>query len=448
MFDDRSRKYHNQFVPLSPVDPEKYVPFVGREIIDGLRRLADPLHKKVWANVNSTFVGGGVAEMLQSVIPLTRGLGIDSRWFVLEGNQEFFQVTKKFHNLLQGVRVPITLEEIFHAYLDNIREDTKYAKVAAHYVTIHDPQPAAIVMNGTVFGHVVWRCHIDTSDASRRIWRFLEPYINHCSGAIFTAREYVREPLQIPTYEIAPSIDPLREKNKEYSRDEALKIMSDLFNQHDVDPERPLVLAVSRYDIHKNQRTIIRAFKKARDEMPKQKPLLVIVGNSATDDPEGSGVFRDMQNEAGGDKDIRLFVNVENNDAVIGALMSLCNVFIHISTREGFGLVVSEAMWQGAPVIGSNVGGIKMQVIHNETGYLVEPLEEDDVAKNIRDLLSDDKLCKEMGRRAKEHVRRNFLLPHMVAKEIALMRYYVEVDNKTPTTRINDITYREMASAA
>jgi len=214
MFDDKSRKYSNQYVPLDPVDINLYEPFVGKKFLDSLKFMAEPLEKKIWANVNSTFVGGGVAEMLQSIVPFARGLGIDARWFVIEGSEEFFSVTKKFHNLLQGVDQKITLEEIFHAYLDTIDENTRDVKVVGHMVTIHDPQPAAIIMNGNVYGHIMWRCHIDTSNASRRIWRFLLPYINQFEGAIFTAREFMQENVQIPSYEIAPSIDPLRKKNR------------------------------------------------------------------------------------------------------------------------------------------------------------------------------------------------------------------------------------------
>ena len=359
MFDDRSRKYGNEYVPLKPVDVDLYEPFMGKEFMDDIKFMTEPLQKKVWANVNSTFIGGGVAEMLQSEVPFARGLGIDARWFVVEGSDEFFSVTKKFHNLLQGVDQDITLREIFHAYLDTIDENTKDVKVVGHMVTVHDPQPAAIIMNGNVYGHILWRCHIDTSSASRRIWRFLLPYINQYDGAIFTSDQFVRENIQIPTYEINPSIDPLRSKNKLRSEKEALKILDKLLNDNNIDPERPIVLAVSRYDVHKNQRAIIHAFKLLKKELPKGvNPVLIMVGNSAADDPEGMGMYNHMKRIAEGEKDIHLLLNVENNDEVIGSLMRIADCFVHVSTKEGFGLVVSEAMWQGTPVVGSKVGGI------------------------------------------------------------------------------------------
>ena len=246
MFDDRSKKFHNQYVNLDPINVEAYVPFVGPRAISELQWLAEPLAEKVWANVNSTCVGGGVAEMLQSIVPFAKGLGVDCRWFVIEGTNDFFTVTKKFHNLLQGVEQEIHLDEIFHAYLDTVHQNVEATKIVGHMVTIHDPQPAAVIMSGNVYGQVLWRCHIDTSRANLRIWRFLLPYINHFQGAIFTCPEFIRSELQIPTYEINPCIDPLKPKNHQYSREQALKVLANLFQEHKVDPDRPIVVAISR----------------------------------------------------------------------------------------------------------------------------------------------------------------------------------------------------------
>jgi trehalose synthase len=447
MFDDRSRKYKNVYVPLKPVDVNKYEPFVGKHMIDELRWLAEPLRNKVWANINSTFVGGGVAEMLQAEVPLARSLGIDCRWFVIEGSESFFSVTKKFHNLLQGVDQDISLEEIFHAYLDTIDENTRNIRVVGHMVTVHDPQPAAIIMNGNVYGHIVWRCHIDTSNASRRIWRFLLPYINQYWGAIFTTDEFVRSPLQIPTYKISPSIDPLRVKNRQYAKKEALHILGALFHKSNIDPDRPIVLAVSRFDIHKNQKSIIKSFKLLKDQMKKKKPQLIIVGNSATDDPEGMKMHEEITKEADGDKDIHIFLNVRNNDKVVGSLMSLADCFVHISTKEGFGLVVAEAMWHGTPVIGSKIGGITKQIQHRHNGFLAEPFDFSTIARYMKELIEDKTMRRELGKNAIEYVREHFLLPQMLHKELILMRYYLEIDNKIPPFRINDLTYKEITQA-
>ena len=448
MFDDRSRKYKNQYVPLKPVKIERYEPFVGKHTIDELKWLAEPLRNKVWSNVNSTFVGGGVAEMLQSEVPFARSLGIDCRWFVIEGSQSFFHVTKKFHNLLQGIDQDISMEEIFHAYLDTIDENTRNIRVVGHMVTVHDPQPATIIMNGNVYGHIVWRCHIDTSNASRRIWRFLLPYINQYWGAIFTTEEFISSPLQIPTYKISPSIDPLKEKNRHYTKKEALHNLETLFNKSNVDPGRPIVLAVSRFDIHKNQKSIIKAFKLLKNEMKrKKKPQLVIVGNSATDDPEGMAMYKKIKDEAGDDKDIHIFLNVKNNDKVVGSLMSIADCFVHISTKEGFGLVVTEAMWHGTPVIGSKVGGITKQVVHKHNGFLVEPFDYASTARYMKTSIEDKTVRRALGKNGIEYVKDHFLLPQMLYKELILMRYYLEIDNKIPPFRINDLTYREISQA-
>jgi trehalose synthase len=448
MFDDKSRKYGNQYVPLNPMDVDKYEPFIGKQALDDIKFMADPLRKKVWANVNSTFIGGGVAEMLQSVVPFARGLGIDARWFVIEGSDDFFTVTKKFHNLLQGVDQNIDMREIFHAYLDTIDENTREVEVVGHMVTIHDPQPAAMIMYGNVYGHIYWRCHIDTSGASRRIWRFLLPYINQYEGAIFTDEEFVKENVQIPLYQITPSIDPLRAKNKRRTRKEALKVLEKLFNENNIDPDRPIVLAVSRYDVHKNQRAIIEAFKLLKKKSLKgAPPLLIIVGNSATDDPEGMKMYEDIKGAAEGEKDIHLFLNVEDNDNIVGSLMAIANCFVHVSTKEGFGLVVAEAMWQGAPVVGSKVGGIKKQVVNGHNGFLVEPYERAEIAKAMQSFLEDAPLRDTLSKHAQDTVARHYLLPHMVVKHLALMRYCLEIDNKIPPFRINKLTYKEVTQA-
>ncbi len=450
MFDDQSRRYKNQLVPLQPIDVDKYKKFVGDKAIEELKWLSEPLKDKVWANVNSTFIGGGVAEMLRSIVPFAKGLGIKCRWFVIEGTTEFFTVTKKFHNMLQGKKDRISMEEIFHAYLENIYNNLKQTKIPAHMVIVHDPQPAAAIMSGNIFGYVLWRCHIDTSEASRRIWRFLLPYINQYDGAIFTCPEFVKDGLHIPEYCITPAIDPLKEKNRQYSREKAMSIVSPLFKKNNIDPGRPFILAVSRYDIHKNQQTIIKAFKQMKKQLPADAPdpLFIIVGNMATDDPEGEKMYQTILAEIGGDKDIFSFLNIEDNDRIVGALMNLATCFVHVSTKEGFGLVVTEAMWQGTPVIGSSIGGIQKQVMSGTTGFLVEPTDVEKIIHHMVFFLKNKEERSVMGNNSIEHVRSNFLLPALVKQYLYLMRYYLEIDNKFPPSRINDITYSEIKKAA
>jgi trehalose synthase len=437
----------DEFEPEHPVSIKQYQSYIGAERVDEIKRLAEPLEGIGWANVNSTFMGGGVAEMLRSVIPLARDLGLRASWYVIRGTDDFFKVTKKFHNMLQGLDNSISLEEIFGAYLDTIHENSKNTYIASDMVVVHDPQPAALVMNGVIFGNVLWRCHIDTSAPNMTIWRFLLPYVNHCAGAIFTMPEFVGPGLQIPIYQVAPCIDPLAEKNRMYTDRDALEILSPLFNEHDVDPERPIIAAISRYDIHKNQATILKSFQKLREEKSFDKPpYLIFLGNTATDDPEGEEMLDTLKNAAGDDPDVRFWVNVENNDQVVGALMKIARTFVHVSTREGFGLVVAEALWQGTPVIGSKVGGITQQVVDGKTGFLVDPFDAGTIAARMADLLERPDQAEVLGGQGREHVRRNFLLPELVRKYLVLLQFYTGVRRELPEFRLNGLSYSEVIS--
>jgi trehalose synthase len=433
------------FKPRIIYRPEDFKHFIGQEKVDGLKRLAEPLEGKGWTNVNSTLVGGGVAEILQSAVPLAIGLGLDANWYVIKGNENFFRVTKKFHNMLQGIELPVSLEEIFEAYLHTIDENAKNTFIASDLIVIHDPQPAAMVMNGLIFGNILWRCHIDTSAPNEIVWRFLLPYVNHCAGAVFTIPEFIGPGLQIPLYQIYPCINPLAEKNRQRSDSESLDILEPLLNEHDIDPQRPIIAAVSRYDVHKNQATIIKAFQRYKQSFrPDPPPYLIFLGNTASDDPEGEEMLAKLKDMAGEDPDIRFWVNVENNDQVVGALMQLARTFVHVSTREGFGLVVTEAMWQGAPVIGSRTGGIVKQIVDGETGYLVDPLDVDGLAEKLHYMADHPEAASSMGEAAREHVREHFLLPELVRRYMVLLQYYSGVTNEAPPFRLNDLSYSEL----
>ena len=443
--DKRTLHLLEEYKPDFTIGIEEYEPYIGRERVDELKRLAEPLEGKGWANVNSTLMGGGVAEMLRSVIPLARGLGVDACWCVIGGNDNFFNVTKKFHNLLQGLNGSISLDEIFGAYLDTINENSQNTFITSDMVVIHDPQPVAMVMKGVIVGNVLWRCHIDTSDPNQIIWRFILPYINHYAGAIFTMPEFIHSGIKIPLYQVFPCIDPRAEKNKQLSKHEALDILAPLFNEYDVDPGRPIMAAVSRYDIHKNQSTIIKAFRKLRRlRSYNPPPYLIFLGNTATDDPEGGTMLEKLKQEAGDDPDIRFWVNVKNNDQVVGALMHIACGFVHVSTREGFGLVVSEALWQGTPVIGSRIGGIIAQVLDGKTGFIVDPLDVDAIASKMVRFLDSPEEATVLGVQGREHVRKYFLLPELIRRYLMMLRYYTNVDRRVPEFRLNDLTYSEV----
>ncbi|MEE4287652.1 MAG: glycosyltransferase [Mariniphaga sp.] len=435
MFHDKSEKYLAKYTPFQIIDLSFYKDVIGSNRLELLKQLALPLENKVWAHVNSTYEGGGVAEMLKSLVPLANGLGIDAQWHCMEAHTEdFFSVTKKFHDLIQGVEKPFNVQELHGVYIENSMKNFEDYNVKADLTVVHDPQPCATSVFGNYEGPKLWRCHIDTTSANNLIWNFFLPFINHYDGVIFTDKNFVKSGIRKPVYRISPSIDPLTKKNKQLTETEARQILIPLFDKHNIDGDRPIVLAVSRYDVHKNQATIIEAFKKIKTdkEVQKKKPILVMVGNTASDDPDGLAMYGQMMEVRENDTDIFLLMNIENNDENIGALMRVANQFVHVSTKEGFGLVVTEALWQGTPVIGSNVGGISQQVIDNQTGFLVEPFDIEYIANRMKYLLLHPAESELIGVQAIEHVRENFLVTSLLEKYLLLMRYYSGIDKNTP----------------
>jgi trehalose synthase len=430
VYSNLSTKYKKKYAPLEPVDLEIYRGIIGKEKVDSIKKLADLLVNRTWTNINSTFEGGGVAEMLRSIVPLANGLGINCIWYCIEGSEDFYMVTKRFHNIIQGLDQEFTLEDLLDLYINTNKKNFRNRRIIADMNVIHDPQPCASIVHGHYEGKMIWRCHIDTSETNELIWNFLLPYINNYDGVVFSHDNFVKEGIKKPVYRMAPAIDPLSVKNLQRNEKEALNILRDLFNTYNIDPGRPIVLAVSRYDVHKNQETIIKSFIKLRGfkKIQKIKPLLIIVGNSAKDDPEGNQVYSKLTRIVDGDPDIHLLLNISNNDECIGALMKIAKVFVHVSTKEGFGLVISEALWQGTPVIGSNIGGIPLQVINNKTGFLVEPYNVDHIATYMKFLLTNKDERERIGYHAVEHVRNNFLITSLIKRYCILMRFLLGID--------------------
>lgn len=430
MYHDQSDKFNEKYHSLEQVSLDMYSDIIGKDEVEEIRKLASLLEDRSWYHVNSTFEGGGVAEMLKSVIPITRDLGLKSRWYCIEGTDDFYSITKRFHNIIQGLDQQFTLEDLLDTYIDTNRKNFDNYRIVSDFTVVHDPQPCASVVHGEYEGKMVWRCHIDTSEANQMIWDFLLPYINNYDGAIFSQRSFAKHGIKKPVYQISPAIDPLCLKNRQRTDKEALDTLSDLFSENNIDAERPIVLAVSRYDIHKNQSTIIEAFKdlKKDKKIEKLNPQLIMVGNLASDDPEGQEMYQVILDKIDGDPDIYALLNIKDNDNNIGALMRLAKVFIHVSTKEGFGLVVTEAMWQGTPVIGSEVGGITMQVLDNKTGFLVKPKEKDRIKTFTKHLLLNNDDRDRMGIHAIEHVRDNFLITTLVKKYLILMRFMLGID--------------------
>lgn len=402
-------------VQVNPKQLTDYAPIVGEAVIDELRRLAAPLRGARVAHINATAFGGGVAEILQTLVPLMRDVGLEAEWLVIEGADEFFNVTKACHNGLQGMDIPLTedMKEIWRRYN---RQNAERFTGEYDVVIVHDPQPAGLLHyhgQGRV-RHWIWRCHIDTSHPNPAFWNFMSPYINEYPTAIFTMRQYVGpgvNPKRLAI--IAPTIDPLSPKNTPMDPATADAIVS----KYGFDPTRPLMAQVSRFDPWKDPLGVIDAYRLVKQQVPDVQ--LALVGSMASDDPEGWEYYDKTVRHAGPDYDIRILHNfhgVGNHE--VNAFQTAADVVIQKSTREGFGLVVTEALWKGKPVIGGNVGGIPLQVIDGQTGFLVDNVEA--CADRMLYLLHNPAETQRMGQAAREHVRQHFLSTRHLADYLRL----------------------------
>jgi trehalose synthase len=363
---------------------EEYQNIVGPAAIDELYRLAGHLRGQVVQNINSTAVGGGVAEILNRMIPLLRQLGVEARWDVIKGDEHFFVVTKKFHNALHGVPVEVNQGELDLFIEVNKRNAAEMQ--FADIVFVHDPQPIALVNERYAQGkHWIWRCHIDFSQPEPRIWQFLEKYIRQYDAAVFSAPAFGR-PLPIPQVLISPSIDPLSDKNRELEESE----VNQVFERFGIDRSRPVVTQVSRFDFLKDPLGVIKAYRLARKRVDCQ---LVLAGGGATDDPEGPALMQQVREEAEKDKDIHVLFLPPSSDFEINALQRGSAVVLQKSLREGFGLTVAEALWKGRPVIAGAVGGIPLQIAHKYSGILTHSIE--GTAKWIKQLIPSTRAVSE-----------------------------------------------------
>jgi len=380
-----------------------YEGIVGAPVIEQLRQIGDRLRGIRVIHVNSTMEGGGVAEILRWLVPLMKDIGVDADWKVITGTNHFFYITKAIHNGLQGNPVVLTKKD-WDAYVDvnaqnlgTLREILEEAEV----VVIHDPQPAPLLqLCPNRRGKWIWRVHIDISRPFRPVWKTLRTFGEKYDASIFSIPQFAQF-LPHPQFIIAPSIDPLSEKNMALDEGEIEKVREE-FN---LDPERPILVQISRFDRFKDPIGVIQAYRLVRQVVPVQ---LVLAGGGATDDPEGAVFLEEVMEAAEGDPDIHVLSLPPDAHKTINALQRLADIVIQKSTREGFGLTVTEGLWKGKPVIGGDVGGIKLQVVNHYTGFLVNTPE--GAAHRIRFLLHHRERMEEMGRMAKEYVRQNFLL--------------------------------------
>ncbi|MFZ5764010.1 MAG: glycosyltransferase [Thermodesulfobacteriota bacterium] len=393
---------------------EQYAMAAGHDVVDHLRQLVEPLKGMKVVHVNSTREGGGVAEILVKMVPLMEALGLQTRWEVIEGNPLFYECTKAFHNGLQGNEVPLS-KAMLAAYEEVNSENCEQLRPIledADFVFIHDPQPAPFLgLCPNRRGKWVWRCHIDCSRPYRPVWKYLKKHVAPYDASIFSLPDFA-QPLPHPQYLIAPSIDPLSEKNMELSDEDIKKTCAEF----DLDPHLPLILQVSRFDRFKDPIGVIRAYREARKMTPMQ---LVLAGGGATDDPEGAIVINEVKKAAGEDENISVLLLPPDAHRQINALQRGADIVLQKSIKEGFGLTVSEAMWKGKPVIGGDTGGIRLQVINHYTGFLVQSPE--GAALRIRYLLHRKEKSLEMGKRARRFVQENFLITRHLKEYLALM---------------------------
>ena len=403
----------------SHIPLDDYAALIGAGEIDELRALARPLRGRTVAMVNSTALGGGVAEILNRLVPLTEELGLRIRWEVMTGGEDFFAVTKAFHNALHGF--PYHPEprhfHVFRAYTDlNLQR----LSLDSEFVVIHDPQPAALISaRKEPSAHWVWRCHIDLSHPDRAVWGFLEPYVSRYDAAIFSSPEFARQ-LSIPQYLFHPAIDPLSDKNRELPPEFIACVLS----RYHIDPLRPILTQISRFDRLKDPLGVVRAYRIVKRYFDCQ---LVLAGGSASDDPEGADVLKEVRHAADGDSDIRVLELPAWAPLEVNALQRASTIVIQKSLREGFGLTVSEALWKKKPVVASAVGGIPTQVIHKHTGLLAHSVE--GTAYQLRFLLSHPEIAARLGERGHAHVKENFLITQKLKRYLTL---FLMLANKQP----------------
>jgi trehalose synthase len=393
---------------------EDYRDIVGDDVIAEIYRLARPLYGKKVLHINSTYYGGGVAEILYSLVPLLNFAGIDADWRTVRGTPEFFNITKKFHNAIQGE--PIRMTDIKASlYIENNQDFASYCKIDADCVIIHDPQPLPLIRFYKKRQPWIWRCHVDLSHPNEDLWNFLKGFILAYDGMVVSDELYVRKELPVKYTIIEPAIDPLSSKNKEIPED----LIERTLQKYGVPTDKPLVTQISRFDKWKDPENVIEVFKLVRKECDCR---LILCGDMASDDPEGWEIFERVRNAAGSfldNKDI-ILLTVEDN-ILVNALQRKSSVILQKSIREGFGLTVTEALWKGKPVVASNVGGIPRQVIDNKTGFLVEPDNIRGCADIVSSILKHPKVGNFLGEHGKEHVRKNFLITRHVIDDLKLL---------------------------
>lgn len=387
-----------------------YEPIVGSDVLEELELYAGRLEGKSIQNINSTAVGGGVAEILSRMIPLVRELGVDARWDVIKGGEQFFAVTKKIHNALHGQPAEFSPEEL-NLFVEVNDENARTMDLSGTIIHVHDPQPIGLVRHRNGKGsRWIWRCHIDFSNPDPFVWEFLKDYVERYDASVFSAPSFARE-LSIPQVLIPPSIDPLSDKNRELPEE----TIQEVLERFAIDRHKPLVTQISRFDYLKDPVGVIHVFRMVKKYVDCQ---LVLAGGGATDDPEGAKVLEEVREAAGDDPDIYVLLLPPGSDIEINALQRASTVVLQKSLREGFGLTVAEALWKSKPVIAGAVGGIPLQIAHKFSGLLTMTIE--GTAFALKQLLQSPEYARKLGENGHNHVRRNFLITRQIRDYLLL----------------------------
>jgi trehalose synthase len=393
---------------------DDYSEIVGDEVLSSIYRKARPLSGKHILHINSTYQGGGVAEILGSVVVLMNDIGIDVGWRILFGTPDFFAITKKFHNALQGGAINLT-EIKKRLYIRASEDFSVFTHIDHDCVIIHDPQPLPLIKYYTKKQPWIWRCHVDLSTSNSALWDFLKKFILRYDMMVVSSEKYRRNDLPVEQRIIHPAIDPLSPKNMEISEG----VVSKYLKKFGIPRDKPLITQISRFDRWKDPEGVIQVFKLVKKKVDCR---LVLCGSMAADDPEGWKIYEKVEQKAKElieDKDVILITS--ENSILVNALQRCSAVVVQKSTREGFGLTVSEALWKGTPVVTSNIGGIPLQVRDSENGFLVEAADKKGFAERIIRILSDPQLAEEMGKKGKEMVRENFLITRLVSDHLDLL---------------------------
>lgn len=399
------------------INVKDYEPVVGKSYIEELRMLASRLSGKTVLNINSTLVGGGVAEILSRVVPLLNQLGVDVRWQIISGGPQFFKVTKRLHNALHGKAESIS-DDDFSLFLETTEQNLSQIDLSGDILFIHDPQPVALIAKKSDIGKKwIWRCHIDISHPDSRVWEFVKQFVVNYDAAVLSSPNFAQ---QLPIRQVfaPPSIDPLSDKSKELSAE----AVNAALTKYGLDPDKPVILQVSRFDRLKDPLGVIKVFELVRKNFVCQ---LVLAGGTASDDPESEEVLHEVRERAGGNPDIHILDIPAGSDIDINALQRAATIIMQKSLREGFALTIAEALWKAKPVVASAVGGIPLQVRNKLTGLLCHSIE--GAAYAVRQILANPDYGHWLGRNGKEHVRQHFLITREI-KDYLLT--FLTLDNK------------------